>query len=291
MHMKKRFYLTVWMACLSVTALFGVEPFEDWNSTPRWSYVSFSWRGNVYFTEGYHISGTLERKGKTYHALYFSRGYYMVNPDEPEGMGQPPVVKTQMGIRHENGRVLVDREQYQLLLSNSYWRYEGDGSAIPYPVTDSDELVLYDFTKQAGEVYCTLPSGDVVVSDVELLQTEDGASRRKLTLSNGLKLVEGIGCLNSRGHLLFYLNPADSPYGWGWLDAYSVNGQGVFSQSRKEIGDVILAYLDSLSADIHSSYKTARQTNASLFDLQGRRLTDQPRHGLYIRSGRKYVVR
>ena len=102
----------------------------------------------------------------------------------------------------------MDKEEYLDLMTDKYfWSHIGRSDSLPYETTPDGELVLYDFNKNAGEVYCKMPDGsELTVSKVDTLKTEDGVSRRRLTLSNGLDLIEGVGCTNSEGFLLFWLN-------------------------------------------------------------------------------------
>ena len=157
------------------------------------------------------INGTKELNGKTYQQLGFrmnangSRGEADINKTELHPF---PNNGDLIGIRYENGRMLVDKEEYMALLADScYWSAWGTATALPYETTTDGELVLYDFTKNEGDVYLRLADGsNITVTKAYSLKTEDGVTRRCLTLSNGLELIEGIGCINSPGMLLFWLN-------------------------------------------------------------------------------------
>lgn len=198
--------------------------------------------GPIYcFYDDYRISGTKQLNGKTYWNLLFYRGrmetsgpvFYL--PDSCFYLLGYPRISNQeqishVGIRESEGRILVDKDEYMSLLSDaSYWKYVGNAHYIPYELTDDNELVLYDFTKERGELYFVTEGLDsVFVDEVDTLITNDGKSRRRLALSNGCRIVEGIGCVNSIGLYLFYLNPADSFFDYALMTSVSVvkkNGQ------------------------------------------------------------------
>ena len=98
-----------------------------------------------------------------------------------------------------------------LLDKDSFWSRVGDASYIPYRETEDGELVLYDFTMEPGDSFQHVDGhDDIVVDSVGTLTTLDGLQRRLIYLSNGCQVAEGMGCLNSGGGLLFYLNPVNS---------------------------------------------------------------------------------
>ena len=157
--------------------------------------------------EYYSINGLKELNGKTYGLLQIRR----VLEDAARGLKSygPLLTEATIGIRDEDGRIYVNKEEYMTLLAdNYYWGYfVATADPLPYETTADDELILYDFTKQEGQTYCQLTNGTAItVIKTSILNTEDGVSRRCLTLSNGLELIEGIGCTNSPGLLLFWLN-------------------------------------------------------------------------------------
>ena len=172
-----------------------------------WSYVGPYFT----FTEDCWIDGTKELNGKNYHQLYLEVPVF-VDGARAEAPGHGLSTST-IGIREENGRVLVNKDEYQSLvntLSESgifAWGKIVNNDIASYETTADGELVIYDFTKQVGDVYCQLSDGtSLTVTNTNVLKTEDGVSRRCLTLSNGFELIEGVGCTNSRGLLLFWLN-------------------------------------------------------------------------------------
>lgn len=154
----------------------------------------------------YDIVGSKVMNGKTYGLLQMNGELWGARAYEPDSNYRG--FSATIGIRDEGGRIYVDKEEYLDLMTDKYfWSYIGRSDSLPYETTPDGELVLYDFNKNAGEVYCKMPDGsELTVTKVDTLKTEDGVSRRRLTLSNGLDLIEGVGCTNSEGFLLFWLN-------------------------------------------------------------------------------------
>ena len=154
----------------------------------------------------FDIVGSKVMNGKTYGLLQMNGEIWGARSYEPDSNYRG--FSATIGIRDEGGRIYVDKEEYLDLMTDKYfWSHIGRSDSLPYETTPDGELVLYDFNKNAGEVYCKMPDGsELTVSKVDTLKTEDGVSRRRLTLSNGLDLIEGVGCTNSEGFLLFWLN-------------------------------------------------------------------------------------
>ena len=158
-----------------------------------------------YTVESYTLDGSKVVNGKTYGLLHVhSDGY---GARGTEASVSDPFNYT-IGIRYEDGRLYVNMEDYLELFTPGYiWRTIGDGNNLPYETTEDGELVLYDFSKNVGDTYCQLADGTTLtVTKTGVMKTEDGVTRRLLTLSNGLELIEGIGCTNSRGLMLYWLN-------------------------------------------------------------------------------------
>ena len=205
-----------------------------------------------------------------------------------------PTSKTILA-REEAGRLLVKKSDYMALLAeNSYWSRVGDASYIPYHETDDGELVLYDFTMEPGDSFRHVDGhDDIVVDSVGTITTLDGLQRRLIYLSNGCQVAEGMGCLNSAGGLLFYLNPLKSPYNKGFMSLIAP-ARGMIGYYQKEI------YVrtpqeerDAILAEIAPIVKSGQTTvnDIPLYDLQGRRLSKRPERGVYIQDGKKHVVR
>ena len=177
---------------------------------------------------GYEIDGPKILNGKTYGRLLMSGQHWGSRGFEAQSAFYS--FDAPIGIRDEGGRIYVNKEEYlNLMTDDYYWSYVGDRDFIPYEATADGELVLYDFNKSVGDVYCKMHDGsELTVTKVDTLKTEDGVMRRRLTLSNGYDLIEGVGCTNSVGYLLFWLNPrADYSAGsenWHFLITFGIKG-------------------------------------------------------------------
>ena len=196
-----------------------------------------------------------------------------------------------VGIRKEGGRVYVNYEDYMKYLSRPYNGANtnpsfGNPSYVPYPVTNEGELILYDYTMEIGDTFQSIEGyDDISVVSKDIVIYDDKNERRRLTLSNGLVLIEDIGCINSNGHLLDYLNP--SPLYEGYFSylkqALTANYNSVYKTDMKVIDDT------ELGGDVVR--KSNRSLVPSFYDLQGRRLQGKPEKGVYIQDGKKYLVK
>ena len=191
----------------------------DESLLPRWYYYGYNAQGSALFSERYHFGNMYTKNNKAYRLLHFERAFFdkgISMPNSLEGRSDfEPVGSAtgQIGIRELNGRIFVDRNDYMALLADSsYWSWEGKADYLPYEQTNDGELIIYDFTKKAGDKFVSVNGHeDIVVLGVESLKTRDGISRNVQRLSNGCVVVEGIGCINSPGMWLCYLNPTNSP--------------------------------------------------------------------------------
>ena len=196
-----------------------------------------------------------------------------------------PRVEAMIGFRMEGGRILANREEYiSSMADDGVWKGIGDRNYLPYEQTEGGEIVLYDFNMKEGDKYPSVEGhDDISVVSVENMTTRDGVERRLLTLSNGYKLLEGVGCLNSPGLFYFYLNPTAF-----MTENYSDLCLHRLKQSGKEN---IYEEGDEYFASINGLDNTSANEPSACYDLQGRRVTGTPRPSIYIQEGLKRVVR
>ena len=151
--------------------------------------------------------------------------------------------------------------------------------------------LLYDFTLGLGEKFPCL--GDVIVERVDTITTRDGLVRRVQHLSNGLVIVEGVGCVNSPLGPFAYqcwtdTLSASGKYGRGWLESYVKDGEVVFDKDDLRA----LGLYDGGTVAVKEAATPPPTPNANnTYDLQGRRLQAPPMQGVYIRNGKKMVVK
>lgn len=263
------------------------------------------------FSDMYWLSGTKEKNGKTYHNLYFSRSYYdcggflihinvgdhYETEEDTLGLLKYPRTITSIGIREEGRRFLVDKEEYMALLEDSsYWSRVGDASYIPYEQTDDGELVLYDFNKKLREVYCKdMDGSDILLADAKNIIDKDGVRRGQFYLSNGLTIVDGIGCINSPGNFLFYLNPRPgTPIDFVRLETFYIMTKSIYIQHTiyyNDFDDLAREFLAGYKADVEE-LNIISETNVDegLYLLDGRRIGMKPDKGIYIQGGKKKVA-
>ena len=162
------------------------------------------------FDHIFYINGEKEKNGR----IYYDMCCYN-NESKNRSYKYGYLLENHVGLREEGGRVYADKEEYLALMNDTtVWWNIGSSSYIPYEETkDGTELVLYDFTMQPGDKFRHLDGyEDIEVISTGTTVTLDGVTRRTLMLSNGYELIEGIGCTNSPGTLLFYLNPFAAIY-------------------------------------------------------------------------------
>ena len=183
-------------------------------------------------------------------------------------------------LREESGKVYARKDQYIEVMNVIYG--VGDESLFMEECNDG-EVLLYDFTLGTGDRYpCR---GEVFVSKVDNVFTNDGLSRRCMFLTNGMVVIEGIGCVNSVGEFYGYQNTsAISHRESGWLVA--------FAHWDVEGENFQVVYRDGLTSSIaHVSDSRETVGVANVYDLQGRRVKMPQSGGLYVRDGRKFIWR
>ncbi len=148
--------------------------------------------------------------GKTYRRFIdntlFIDGYS--KPHKAEGYYEYPPIYDQIFLREDNGRILVNEKGYREWMSHELTSLNVNPDYMPYHTTGDGDIILYDFTMKVGDKFASVEGYDDI-SVVAITDTiTDGRTSRKLfTLSNGLKVIEGVGCINSWGMFLAYLNP------------------------------------------------------------------------------------
>ena len=187
-------------------------------------------------TYSYRIQSTFEKDGKVYYRMrlddYAAYGYSSNRREVAEYR------HLDIDLREENGRVYVDKEQYMNVMGIKdipLYSIPGDTSYIPYRETPDGELILYDINMEIGDRFLTVEGHDDIfvirvdtISFLDDYGRQSDVKRKRIILNNGLFVIEGVGCINSPGGLLCYLNYG-SDYWWnypiGYL--YKFNGTGV----------------------------------------------------------------
>ena len=154
---------------------------------------------------------------------------------------------------------------------------------------DKDWWESSDFDTRAiekGDRYPFL-AGDVTIADVTEYQ-----GRKVQRLSNGLIIIEGIGCINSVGTFIVYQNtPIDIELQYARVSprkSASEHPQLVAALASHNQG---LSYWDfkALTEVVNVKYEEPAYV---IYTLSGRRIPSLPtQKGIYIKDGRKVLIK
>jgi len=273
-------------ALLSSVCLGNTQNLDLLSGNPQWMYSTYMNGALIGAEPNVMIDderfGLLEKNGMTYHLLYqidrldTDNGDVLFVPFEP------------LGVREKDGKVYVLSDDLRKQVARLS-QYDMDEVQMPYLQSSESELLLYDFTLEEGDQYPTSSAYDAIfVEKVENIVTDDAKNRKLFTLTNGLQLMEGIGCLNSRnGDFLYYLYP---PEVWKHNNDFFYNRLYEY----KKNGIVVYKEYDGLTngiSGISVRTETRIMDKDEYYDLQGRRLSGKPAKGVYIENGRKRVVK
>lgn len=273
-HMKRQ-TLVLFVLLASVLSV-SSQNIEMLSGNPQW------WYGQYYYGKFSDAGlntlinddefGFLETGGKKYHLIYQIEEAYAGHE-----LLYLPIFP--LGIREEGGKVYVLYKDYKEQVERLSDHMKSI-MPIPFLQTSETELLLYDFTLQVGDRYPTSDTyEEIYVEKLEAVICDDGKSRKLFTLTNGLQILEGIGCLNSKyGDLLYYLYPSEV---WRYNTDYFDNRLYICVNS----GEVV--YKDPSSQTMVKNIQQQNNTNGSTwYDLSGRRLSAPPARGLYIEDGK-----
>ena len=145
-----------------------------------------------------------------------------------------------------------------------YCRYHG-----------GDEFLVYDFSLKAGDsfnaqgVSATVVAVDTIVVGGRVFRVLDVRDSEVPEVHNWW--VEGVGSMC--GLDVGFQMPGNS---WNFVSC--------------QLGDVVLFEQKDLSTlVVRTPTFNDTKTPSAIYDLQGRRLNGEPRSGVYIRDGKKYV--
>ena len=267
--------------------MFGF-PYDPEKTYYNWHFL---WYGNGgAFDIDFILYDSYEKNGKTYQKMWV-----MNDTKDGEYLVDLGWYKHMIGIRVEDGRIYADRDEYLNYLReqiqkskespNEYGPPVGSIEYVPYRHTDDGELILYDFTMQPGDKFPSfVDHEDIIVTYVEEMTTRDGVRRRLLTLNNGYKLLEGVGCLNSPGMFYFYLNPSEE-----MIRYYSTTSMTYFNCFGKNGGEIYKKDDENTVGIRVAKEESIKRTD--IYNLFGLRLSAPPSRGFYIKNGKKVFVR
>ena len=228
--MKSKNIIIVLLSLVWGTYARGESMFDG---NPSWLYLIFidSDVGGGYRDALYtlYVVNTEEIDGIKYYKVVYDVVAHYGAPGRKEKVRSEEVFINK--IWEENNRILVDYEEYKSIFK--------DYDYIPYKKTDEGNMILYDFNMKVGDRYEHVEGhDDVWVTDIHKIKTDDGTIRKFFTLSNGQKIVEGIGCLSAVTYpLLYYLCQWDAEEFQKihhCLISVRKNEMGIFSQTDEE---------------------------------------------------------
>ena len=201
------------------------------------------------------------------------------------------------------GDTIIDGKQYKKLYEEDRGLYiyalREEGQKIysvsaakdQYGNPNKQEYLWYDFG---------VSEGDVIDAGTEWLYI------------TGTDYVYANGCMRKRIHIYCtYKKSPDGFYGSGvWVEgigsdygpyiphAWAIRG-GIYMEECAVRGQIVFNYSDFTApaweggnADLEAIHIDLFQPSGSVFDLQGRRLTEKPSQpGIYIQNGRKVVIK
>ena len=168
---------------------------------------------------------------------------------------------------------------------------EEDGKVYEYLPNRQSEILLYDFSLCVGE-YC--PEGyagpRTCINNIDTVAVDNRPFRRfHLSIENiGDKAdriwIEGVGHPN--GLLQVWGAELNDGKTYEMLSCYE-DGQCIFTSN-----DFYSPKFEDVDNILHFHQNNMNKNNTNpCYDLQGRRLAQQPQRGLYVRDGKKYTVR
>ena len=242
--------------------------------------------------ERWSVAGDTIIDGRNYHNL--SRDYGYIDGAPVKGLWSysdtPVATGNVISIREDAGKVYAVKSQYVDFLNKLY---PGEDDFYIAPGEDESEMLLYDFTLKVGDIYPCAEASKVV--EVSQITTQDHVLRKVLKLSNGLIIIEGIGCVNSIGTLVIYQNTSLS------TEEVVSNNLVVRTTARlvsfgigEQQGEYKTIYDGSKDYPLISRINdnNSHPGSQDYFELSGLRHSTLPTSsGLYIKDGRKVLIK
>lgn|SRR5574344_1082452 len=154
-----------------------------------------------------------------------------------------------------------------------------DGGKVYFKEKSSNEVCLYDFGLNVGDVFTGIQGNVSGKLDVISKDYKDFLGKERLTLNlnqeeynvNTTQWISGIGGPSSPECNYMMVGNCDN------LLVCSVNNDTIYLNSEL-----------SVIANIRAAKIT--ESESRMYDLSGRQLTSEPQKGIYIKGKRKYIV-
>ncbi len=268
----------------------------------KWSYCKIYHRGfssefYVSFTK-YELKGTYELNGKTYTKVYSSYcgDSYYDKPSEEEFV---------IGIREENGCVYADYDEFiNFCWGGWHELLEDDYYGMRYIVTEDNEVLLYNFNVQVGDLIereeVRYPGRIVEIRPIELINGDV----RNFYISNRPGFISGIGSVHDSlvDWLVIYPVPTDGSSTHIHLNVYVEDDELLYKAPKDPEENNMWKITDGkyqkdpFFGDLVTGIKDVKagpdaNRPEAVYDLGGRRMTGALKPGVYIRGGKKIVIR
>jgi len=166
--------------------------------------------------------------------------------------------------------------------------YEKDAKIFLFPVNETKEGLLYDFSLKRGEtITIEISQTTILCKDIKL-STYEGIERKiilYIPIDNSISEEDKERILNMDDDSFPYwiegigsptdlIGNIDMPGNYNHLFSCNLNGKTLFR--------------DGYYSNIHNAVNTPFSSD-NLFDLQGRPLSTPPSRGMYIQNGKKVI--
>ena len=276
------------------------------------AWVYYNWYENeAQFNEPeyikYELCGTQELNGKTYYKLYSTTSYF----------GMIGETKYEFGLREEDGRVYVDYGEYLEAMVHDVDPNADKNTieAMPYLITDDNEVILYDYNLNAGDY---VGHDDILlkryINKKYSIRMETGEERTLFEVNCRIgepynidgpfcTVIEGIGSIDAQGGLFNWMNDLfGTELVMTCLNVFVDNNTIIYKApdytgAPEDEGYSYTTYrkdpfFGHLVTGIGSVKSDAgRDVKPCLYDLSGRKVEGKPRPGVYICGGKKVVVK
>lgn len=239
-----------------------------------WEYASYYEQG-TFNNEGseYYVVGIEDIGEKEYYKIRVFHDYMdgagVTRKKTRERVSNDETKYPIVLLREEGGKVYAERDSYtQFITNNNIFEAES-----PFFSSPEGEHLLYDFTLNEGDTYPM--NGNVTVSKIMKITSYDNIERRVFFLSNGMEIIEGIGCRNSLGELI------------GYQSSVATQRENGIIRGELISYDDYDVYIDfPLGITISSNENEVLQ----IYDLSGRCVSPSSAlKGVYIQNGKKVV--
>ena len=206
------------------------------------------------------------RDGKVYRNIYLT------------GNGETRLI---LSAREDGGRVYAGKEEYSGITDLIHKYPAVLTEYVPDVETGGDEIVLYDFNMRPGDRLRSVTGHETVtVASVSDTVTADGNTRRQLLLSNGMRIIEGIGGIGLRTG-----SGTDAGAGTPFVtfSGFVKFNTGIYAKTDDE---VISGIITGIGATRGEASTTGRR---GIYNIKGQRLGEEPQQGLYIKDGKKII--